>query len=129
MTERYAELKQLFVPHIFKDHERELVLIDGLYKRVAWIHIKSGHEYKKLGQVYNATNGAEGQMMVLYTNGAEGRTPIHTFVRELGEFERKFRRVVFEPKCFICGTTEGLWHDAVQGRGTYRCHGGGCVAF
>jgi hypothetical protein len=108
---------------MIEEHQRQLIELNGKWVRVAWFNNKTGDEYKVLFDAMNCTNDRNGQMMVVYTNGEKN------FVRDKAQFEQKFRRVVFEPKCFICGTTQGLYLDTPQGRGVYRCHGDGCVAF
>jgi len=51
-------------------------------------HLKTGNIYYMLSSVINATNGIDGQYMVLYKN-EEGSL----FVRESVEFHNKFKVV------------------------------------
>lgn len=55
-----------------------------------WTHIKTGHRYKVLGVAINATKEHDNARMVIYraVRGSETR-----FVREIDEFERKFRLI------------------------------------
>lgn len=47
-------------------------------------HLKSGNEYRVIGEAIDATNATEGRTMVIYRGNG------HTFVREAGEFTSKF---------------------------------------
>lgn len=47
-------------------------------------HLKSGNEYRVIGEAIDATNATEGRTMVIYRGNG------HTFVREVGEFTSKF---------------------------------------
>jgi hypothetical protein len=52
----------------------------------AYKHLKTGNVYFVVGQVVNATNGKDNELMILYEN-EHGR-----FVREESEFFKKFKR-------------------------------------
>ena len=84
------------------------------------IHKKTGNKYHLLGELINATNAQDGQIMVLYRNDKHQK-----FVREKTEFWEKFER---EPnRCCVCGTTENLHYDGIWYG--YRCNSTHCMVF
>lgn len=57
-----------------------------------YIHTKSGRTYEILSWgVINATNDQDGQLMVLYAGEKKDGSGKGVFVREIQEFESKFK--------------------------------------
>lgn len=64
----------------------EVMMEMGIAGFKSWpaTHLKSGNEYRVIGEAIDTTNATEGRTMVIYRGNG------HTFVREVGEFTSKF---------------------------------------
>lgn len=49
------------------------------------IHLKTGNEYRVIGEAINVANAQDGQSVVIYERNGQ------TFVREAGDFQEKFK--------------------------------------
>jgi len=81
-----------------------------------YLHIKSGRVYEvKFFGVINATNAQDGQEMVIYEGMKKDGSGKALFVREVNEFNDKFKKPTQKEKpeyskCPECGTNIQIWN-------------------